>query len=83
MGFALTENEEIKTAQTGFMNSKLAKVFMTIVSVFLVFAGPTYVVYGLAVVVNINGFVAFGVGFVLFVVGLVMMRYLLKNKVIS
>ncbi len=82
MGFPLTENEEINTA-TGFINSKFGKVFMTIVSVFLIFAGPTYVVYGLAVILNVNGYAAFVVGFVLFVVGLVMMRYLLKNKVVS
>jgi hypothetical protein len=82
MGFAMTENEEINTA-TGFMTSKFGKVFMTIVSVFLIFAGPTYVVYGLSVLVGVNGYAAFVVGFALFIVGLVMMRYLLKNKVVS
>ena len=78
----MTENEEIDAA-TGFMASKFGKVLITIVSVFLIFAGPTYVVYGLSVLVGVNGYAAFAVGFVLFIIGLVMMRYLLKNKVVT
>ena len=67
----MTENEEIKTVDNSFMNSKFGKVLMTIVAVFLVFAGPTYVVYGLAVIIKVDLAASFVVGFVLFIVGLV------------
>ncbi len=79
----MTKNEEIKTMDSGFMSSKFGKVFLTIISVFLVFAGPTYIVYGLAIVVKVDLAASFAVGFVLFIVGLVMMRYLVQKKIVS
>jgi hypothetical protein len=79
----MTENEQIKSDDNGFINSKFGKVLMTLVSVFLVFAGPTYVVYGLAVIVKVDFAASFVVGIILFVVGLVMMRYLVQRKIIS
>ena len=79
----MTENKEIKTMDNSFMNSKFGKVLLTIVSVFLVFAGPTYVVYGLAVLIKIDLAASFAVGIVLFIVGLIMMRYLVQKKIIS
>jgi len=51
-------------------------------SVFLIFAGPTYVIYGLAVLLKVNVVASFGTGFVLFVVGLVLMRYLVQKKIV-
>ena len=79
----MTENDEIKTMDDTFMGSKFGKVVMTILAVFLVFAGPTYIVYGLAVVVKMDLAASFGVGFVLFIVGMVLMRYLTKKKIIT
>jgi hypothetical protein len=79
----MTENDEIKTMDDTFMSSKFGKVVMTILAVFLVFAGPTYIVYGLAVVVKVDLAASFGVGFVLFIIGLVLMRYLTKKKIIT
>ena len=67
----MTENEEIKTMDNSFMSSKFGKLFMTIIAVFLVFAGPTYVIYGLAVIIKVDLAASFVVGFVLFVIGLV------------
>ncbi len=78
----MTENEDIKTSNGNFMTSKFGKVFLTILSMILVFAGPTYVIYGLAVVMNVNLAASFAVGFVLFAIGLVLMRYLVQKKVI-
>ncbi len=79
----MTQNDQIKTMDNSFLSSKFGKVLMTIVAVFLVFAGPTYVVYGLAVVIKLDLAAAFGVGLVLFIIGLVMMRYLVQKKIIS
>jgi len=79
----MTQNKEIKTMDNSFMNSKLGKVILTIVSVFLVFSGPTYVVYGLAVLIKVDLTASFAVGIALFIVGLIMMRYLVQKKIIS
>jgi len=79
----MTENDEIKTTDGGILNSKFAKVLLTVLSVFLVFAGPTYVVYGLAIALKVDLAASFITGFALFIVGMVMIRYLLQKKIIS
>jgi hypothetical protein len=79
----MTENKEIKTAHKTFIDSKFGKVLLTIVSVLLVFAGPTYVIYGLSVIVKVDIAASFVVGFILLIFGLVMMRYLVQKKIIS
>ena len=79
----MTENEEIKTTDNSFISSKFGKVLMTIVAVVLVFAGPTYFIYVLAVVAKVDLAASFLVGFILFIVGLFMMRYLVQKKIIS
>jgi hypothetical protein len=79
----MTENEEIKTMDNSFIASKFGKVLLTIVSVVLIFAGPTYVVYGLAVIIKIDLAASFVVGFVLLIVGVVLMRYLVQKKIVT
>jgi uncharacterized membrane protein len=74
----MTQNEE-----NNFITSKIGRTLLTIVSVFLIFAGPTYIVYGLAVVLNVNLAASFAVGFVLLIIGLVMMRFLIQKKVVT
>ena len=76
----MTENEEIKAADKSFVASKFGKVLLTIVSVFLVFAGPTYVIYGLTIILKLNLGASFAIGFVLFFIGLIMMLYLVQKK---
>ena len=76
-------DEEIDVVEGSFMTSRFGKVFLTLIAVFLTFAGPTYVVYGLNVVVKVDLAASLVTGFVLFVVGLFMMRYLVKLKIIS
>jgi hypothetical protein len=79
----MTENEEETTFEGGLVSSKFMRVLLTIVSVFLIFAGPTYVIYGLAVLLSVNLAASFAIGFVLFAIGLVLMRYLVQKKVIT
>lgn len=79
----MTEIEENRTINSGFVNSKFGKVVLTIVSVLLVFAGPTYVVYGLAEVIKLDLTASFVVGIILFIIGLFMMRYLVQKKIIT
>jgi hypothetical protein len=78
----MTENEEETAVESGLVSSKFVRVLLTILSVFLIFAGPTYVIYGLAILLKVNLVASFAVGFVLFAVGLVLMRYLVAKKVV-
>jgi len=68
---------------TGFIASKFGRTLLTIVTVFLIFAGPTYVVYGLAVIIKVDLAASLVTGLVLFAVGLVMARYLVQKKIIA
>ena len=79
----MTENEENITAASGLLSSKFWRILLVIISVFLLFAGPTYVVYGLGVLLKVNLAASFGTGFALFAVGFVLMWYLVRNKVIQ
>ena len=77
-----TDSDEAVEAQ-GFLASKFGKTLMVILSVILIFAGPTYIVYGLYVILGLSLVPSFVVGFVLFAVGIVMMWYLVKQKIVS
>jgi hypothetical protein len=65
------------------LDSKFTRVFLILVSVFLIFAGPTYVSYLLADVLNVNYVASVATGFALFIVGLVLMLFLIRKKVIT
>jgi len=65
------------------LSSRFWKTLLIVLAVFLTFAGPTYIVYALLNVLKINYIVSMASGFVLFIVGVVLIWYLIKNKVIS
>ncbi len=67
----------------GMMNSKFWRTSLLIVSVLLIFAGPTYVPYLMSDVAGIDYFASIGVGVVLLVVGLFLMWFLIRKKVIT
>jgi uncharacterized membrane protein len=75
----MTQDQEINS----FVYSKFGRVFLTIVTVALIFAGPTYVVYALAELLKVNIVASMATGFVLLIVGLFMMRFLVQKKIIS
>ncbi len=80
----MTENEENTTVEeSSLLSSKLWRTLLTIVSVFLTFAGPTYMIYALAVTLKVDVAASFAVGFVLMAIGLVLMWYLVKKKIIE
>jgi hypothetical protein len=64
-------------------SSKFWKLFLMVLAALLTFVGPTYFVYALVDVVKIGYAVSMVSGFALFVIGLVLIRYLIKNKIIS
>ncbi|MCL2475840.1 hypothetical protein [Candidatus Bathycorpusculum sp.] len=72
--------EEIKVSG---MESKFNKVALIILSMLLIFVGPTYIPYLMSDVLNIDYFASIGIGAALFVVGLVMLIYLIRKKIIT
>ncbi len=65
------------------LGSKFWKTFLTVLAAFLTFAGPTYMVYVLRNILEIDYFVSIASGIVLFVAGLVLIWYLIRKKIIS
>ncbi|MGW8289293.1 MAG: hypothetical protein ACWGNP_03375 [Candidatus Bathyarchaeia archaeon] len=65
------------------MESKFMRVLLIIVTVLLLFAGPTYIPYVLSSVLNLSSVVSMIAGFTLFIVGLLLMLFLVKKKIVS
>jgi len=64
------------------LESKFWRTTLLIVSVLLIFAGPTYVPYVLNSILNLNYVASIVTGIVLLTVGLLMMWYLIRKKII-
>jgi hypothetical protein len=64
------------------LSSKFWRVFLVVVTVFLIFAGPTYVSYALSDILKVNYVASVVSGFALFVLGLVLMVFLIRKKII-
>jgi hypothetical protein len=77
----MTENNE--NVQVSGIESKFMKVALTIISVFLIFVGPTYVPYLLSDILHVDYIASIAIGAVLFIVGLLMLIYLIRKKVIE
>ena len=65
------------------LNSKFMKILLILATVFLIFAGPTYVSYFLSEILNLNYIVSTVVGFSLLLLGFFLLYYLIKNKTIK
>jgi hypothetical protein len=76
----MMENIEV---EVGGIESKFTRIALTIVSVFLIFVGPTYVPYLLSDVLKLNYYTSIGIGLVLFIVGLVLLIFLIRKKAIT
>lgn len=74
------KNQEIQVSGIG---SKFSSITLTIVSVLLIFIGPTYIPYLLADMLKLEYFASIGIGLVLFIVGLVMLVYLIRKKAVT
>lgn len=78
-----TMTEDNENVQVSGFESKFMKVAMTIVAVFLIFIGPTYVPFLLSDILKVDYIASIGLGAVLFIVGLVALIYLIRKKVIE
>jgi hypothetical protein len=76
----MMENIEV---EVGGIESKFTRIALTIVSVFLIFVGPTYVPYLLSDVLKLNYYTSIGIGLVLFIFGLVLLIFLIRKKAIT
>jgi len=76
----VTDVEE--NLNVGGIYSKFWRITLVIVSVLLIFAGPTYVPYIMSKV-HIDFYASFGAGVLLFIVGIAMMLFLAGKKIIS
>jgi hypothetical protein len=77
----MTENNE--NVQVSGLDSKFMKLVLTVVAVFLIFVGPTYIPYLLSDILKVDYIASIVVGGLLFIVGLVMLVYLIRKKVIE
>jgi hypothetical protein len=75
----MTENEE--NVNVGGIYSKFWRIALVILSMLLIFAGPTYVPY-MMTELKINYFASISVGFVLFMIGIFFMLFLARKKII-
>ena len=78
-----TMTEDNENVQISGFESKFMKVAMTIVAVFLIFIGPTYIPFLLSDVLKVDYITSIGLGAVLFIVGLMVLVYLIRKKVIQ
>ena len=78
----MTENEEGESSGRFNMTSKFWRTTLLIVAVLLIFAGPTYVVYVLNVILGVDYIASVVAGVVLLAAGLVLMVYLIRKKII-
>ena len=64
------------------LDSKFMRATLLIVTVLLIFAGPTYVPYVMNSILNINYVASVLVGLVLLIVGVVLLWFLVRKKII-
>ena len=76
----MTETEENMNVDVTY--SKFTRVAFVVISMLLIFVGPTYVPYAMGKL-NVDGYVTAGVGALLFIAGLAFMMFLVKKKVIQ
>ncbi|MEM2970928.1 MAG: hypothetical protein QW270_00685 [Candidatus Bathyarchaeia archaeon] len=65
------------------LNSKFWRTLLVVLAFFLTFAGPTYVVYVLYVILDVSYVTSMVFGFALFTLGLALTWYLIKKNVIA
>jgi len=79
----MVENDESDDVGRFDVSSKFWRVFLVIVAVFLIFAGPTYVSYLLFNILNVNYVASIVSGLALFIAGLFLMWFLIRRKIIT
>jgi len=76
----MTKDENVEV--TGIY-SKFWRITLVIVSMLLIFVGPTYVPYVIADILKRDYFASIGIGFILFMIGIGFMVLLIRKKIIT
>ena len=63
-------------------NSKIISILLVLTMAFLIFAGPTYVSFLLSEILNLDYILTMVVGLSLFLLGILLLYFLVKNKII-
>ena len=79
----MAENDENSSVGGFDVSSKFMRVLLIIVSVFLIFAGPTYVSYLLFNILHVNYVASVVSGIALFIAGILLMLFLIRKKIIT
>ena len=77
----MTENDE--SLSVSGIHSKFWRITLVLISAILLFAGPTYVPYGLANVLKMDYVLSISVGAALFIVGIGFMLFLVRKKIFT
>jgi protein-S-isoprenylcysteine O-methyltransferase Ste14 len=75
----------VKNPMTGrnLTESKIGKTLLVLLTAFLIFAGPTYMVYIMQSVLNVPYALSMIGGLVLFLIGVLLLWFLIRKRVIS
>jgi hypothetical protein len=79
----MAEEDENNNAGRFDMSSKFSRVLLIIVTVLLIFVGPTYIPYVLTDLLNLNYVASVVTGFALFIAGLLLMWFLVRKKIVT
>jgi len=75
-----SENDSMRTFDT---DSKFIKILLVLTTVFLIFAGPTYISFLLSEVFQLNYLASVVIGFSLFLLGLFLIYFLVRKKIFA
>jgi hypothetical protein len=79
----MVENDENNNVGRFDVSSKFLRVLLVIVTVLLIFVGPTYIPYLLFDVLNVNYVASIVTGLALFIAGLLLMLFLVRKKIVT
>jgi hypothetical protein len=79
----MVENDENNNVGRFDLSSKFLRVLLVIVTVLLIFVGPTYIPYLLFDVLNVNYVASIVTGLALFIAGLFLMWFLMRKKIVT
>lgn len=79
----MTKNSENNDVGRLDMSSKFLRILLVIVTVILIFVGPTYVPYMLVDVLNFDYVASVATGLILLIAGLFLMLFLVRKKIVT
>jgi hypothetical protein len=79
----MVEQDEDNNVGRFDVSSKFLRVLLVIITVLLIFAGPTYIPFLLSDLLHVNYVASIVTGVALFIAGLLLMWFLVRKKIIT